>query len=70
MVPAHACELGQFPGWTAKAEPLTDGIRLTVSTAERRDVARIPGFGFIGLMASGSHHQPHHLAIARGQHRH
>jgi hypothetical protein len=27
----------------------------------------IRGLGFIGLLVSGSHHQPHHLAIAKGE---
>ena len=31
-----------------------------------RTVARIRGLGFIGLLVQGAHHQPHHLAMARG----
>jgi hypothetical protein len=27
----------------------------------------IRGLGFIGLIVSGSHHQPHHLAMAKGE---
>jgi hypothetical protein len=30
----------------------------------------IRGLGFIGLLASGSHHQPHHLAMAKGEFMH
>jgi hypothetical protein len=30
-------------------------------------VARIRGLGFIGLLVQGAHHQPHHLAMAKGE---
>jgi hypothetical protein len=32
-----------------------------------KGVWHIRGLGFIGLLASGSWHQPHHLAMAKGQ---
>jgi hypothetical protein len=41
-----------------------------VTSSEASEVAHIRGLGFIGLMVSGSHHQPHHLAMARGEHIH
>jgi hypothetical protein len=31
-----------------------------------RTVARIRGLALIGLLVQGAHHQPHHLAMARG----
>jgi hypothetical protein len=67
MLPAHARELNDLPGWRAHTEPLPDGVRLTVTSADPKEVARIRGLGFIGLLVSGSHHQPHHLMMARGQ---
>ena len=70
MVPAHARELDLLPGWRARTEALPDGIQLTVTSADPKEVARIRGLGFIGLLVSGGHHQPHHLAMARGQHFH
>jgi hypothetical protein len=70
MIPAHARELDAMPRWDARTEPLPDGVRLTVTSAEPGDVARIRGLGFIGLLVSGSHHQLHHLMMARGQHFH
>jgi predicted RNA binding protein YcfA (HicA-like mRNA interferase family) len=30
-------------------------------------VQHIRGLGFIGILASGSHHQMHHLAVALGE---
>jgi len=72
MVPAHAEELDQMNGWSARTEALPDGVRLTVTSNDPEEVARIRGLGFIGLLVSGSHHQPHHLAMARNEmpHRH
>lgn len=67
MVPAQAQELNQMNGWSAKAETLPNGVRLTVTSDDPAQVAHIRGLGFIGLLASGSHHQLHHLAIAKGE---
>lgn len=70
MVPAHAHELNQMNGWTARTEPLPNGVRLTVTSADPGQVEHIRGLGFIGLMVSGAHHQPHHLAMATGRFTH
>lgn len=70
MIPAHARELDQLPAWRARTGVLQDGIQLTVTSTDPREVVRIRGLGFIGLLVSGAHHQPHHLAMARGQHFH
>jgi len=67
MVPAHAAELDKMNGWRAKVEKLPDGVRLTVTAGDPAQVIRIRGLGFIGLMVSGAHHQPHHLAMAKGE---
>lgn len=67
MVPAQAHELDGLHGWSAKAAPLPEGVQLTVTTSDAKDVAHIRGLGFIGLMASGSHHQMHHLMMAKGE---
>ncbi|MDB5407099.1 MAG: aldC [Rhodospirillales bacterium] len=70
MVPAHAHELSSFPGWQADAEPTSDGVVLTETSIDPRQTARVRGLSFIGLMASGSHHQEHHLAMAKGEFQH
>jgi hypothetical protein len=70
MVTAHAHELSQLNGWTAVTEPLDAGVNLTVTASDPKEVAHIRGLGFAGLMVSGAHHQPHHLAIARGEFAH
>ncbi len=45
------------------------GVRFTAVAAnpsDARAVARIRGLGFIGVVALGDHHAPHHLGIANG----
>ena len=70
MVTPHAVELDRMPEWSAKTGPVVGGVRLTVIAKEPDDaklVARIRGLGFAGLITEGVHHQPHHLAMARGK---
>jgi hypothetical protein len=67
MVPAHGHELSQMNGWSAKTDLAPNGVRLVVTSSDPREAAHIRGLGFIGLLVSGSHHQVHHLAIARGE---
>lgn len=70
MVVPHAAELDRMPEWSATTLVIPGGVRLTV-VAERPDdtklLARIRGLGFAGLLAQGAHHQPHHLAMAKGE---
>jgi hypothetical protein len=68
MVIPHAAELDGMPAWSAKAEPIPDGVRLIVAARDAADpktAARIRGLGFAGLLVQGGHHGPHHLAMAR-----
>ena len=69
MVPAQAHQVDQthLNGWSAKTEPLLKGVLLTVTAGDPQQAQHIRGLGFIGFMASGSHHQAHHLAMAKGE---
>jgi hypothetical protein len=70
MVGPHTVELNGMPQWTATTEQIPGGLRLTVvakNPADAKTVAHIRGLGFIGLLVQGSHHQPHHLAMAKGE---
>ena len=67
MVPAHAAELDAMASWSASAETTAEGAKLIVTSPDPAMQAKIIGFGFFGLMATGNHHQRHHIAIARGQ---
>ena len=69
MLTAHAPMLEMLPEYSAKAEEISGGTRLTVRAKKAGDSAteaRIRGLGFIGMMTVGAHHTVHHLAIARG----
>ena len=70
MVIPHTAELDAMPAWSAKAEPIPGGVRLTVIARDPTDaktVARIRALGFAGLLVQGGHHGPHHLAMAKGE---
>ena len=70
MVVPHAVELDRMPEWSARTDTIAGGVRLTVVTKKPDDpklLARIRGLGFAGLITEGAHHQPHHLAMARGE---
>jgi len=66
MVPAHVHELAEI-GWNAKTEDLPNGVKLTVMASEAAPRAKLKGLGFMGIMVQGGHHQPHHLAMAKGE---
>jgi|SRR5215471_11080751 len=67
MVPAWAQTMNGHQGWSTKAASLQNGELLTVTATDPKEVQHIRGLGFIGLLASGSHHQMHHLAMAKGE---
>jgi hypothetical protein len=67
MIPAWVQMANGHDGWSAKASELPNGELLTVTATEPKEVQHIRGLGFIGLLASGSWHQPHHLAMAKGE---
>ena len=66
MVPAHVSELREI-GWNAKAEDLSNGVKLTVMASEAQPLTKLKALGFMGIMVQGAHHQPHHLMMAKGE---
>lgn len=69
MVPAHAHELNAM-GWDAKTEELRNGVKLIVTSADPKQVTKLKALGFMGIMVQGSHHQMHHLMMAKGEFTH
>jgi hypothetical protein len=65
MVPAHAKVLANETDWWASAQLNDTGAMLTIE-ASGSELEKLRGLGFFGVMATGAHHQAHHLAIARG----
>jgi hypothetical protein len=72
MVPDHAREIDGMNGWTVHTATMPDGVMLTVGSTDPAEVTKIRALGFMGIMVQGSHHQAHHLAMAKGElmHRH
>jgi NAD(P)H-dependent flavin oxidoreductase YrpB (nitropropane dioxygenase family) len=69
MVPAHTHELAAI-GWNATVEDLPNGVKLVVTSADPKQAVKLKALGFMGIMVQGSHHQPHHLMMARGEFTH
>ena len=67
MLPEHAREMNGKNGWVEQVEPRPDGMTLTVTATDPKQTSIIRGLGFIGVMASGGHHQMHHLMMAKGE---
>jgi hypothetical protein len=66
MVPTHTGVLRSM-GWNARAEVVPDGVKLTVMASEAQPLVKLKALGFIGIMAQGANHQPHHLMMAKGE---
>ena len=67
MVPAHTAELHKMTEYKATANKTDKGVVMEVTGQDDKTMLKIKGLGFFGLMATGSHHQPHHLMMATGQ---
>lgn len=65
MVPAQAAMMDGAGGWQLAAATRDDGATLLVK-APAQDIAKVHALGFIGILTRGTHHQMHHLMIARG----
>ena len=70
MLTEHARMMEMMGGDHMRATDIPNGSRLVVTAGDpgdARNVARLRGLGFIGVLAEGDHHQMHHLALARGE---
>jgi hypothetical protein len=66
MVPAHVAELAKL-GWNARTDELPNGVKLTITANDSKEVIKLKALGFMGVMVQGGHHQLHHLMIAKGE---
>jgi len=69
MVPAHVHELSQL-GWNAKTADLSNGVKLTVTSTDAKEITKLKALGFMGIMVQGAHHQQHHLMMAKSEFNH
>jgi hypothetical protein len=70
MVTAHAPMIDGINGWAVKSKKTDTGAKLIVTSKNAKEIVHIRGLGFYGLLVTGSHHQSHHLSLARGVNAH
>ncbi len=70
VLSGHPAQLKNETSWQMKVQKNGLKYLLTTTTNKAKDVNKIIGLGYIGLMAYGSHHQPHHWSIATGNNPH
>lgn len=63
---AHPAQLEAETGWKMTVQKENANYKITVTTPNAAEVAKIRGLGYIGILATGAHHQAHHWALARG----
>ncbi len=66
MTTAHAATMNGVDGWKFEAAEIEGGASLTVHPPAK-DLDKLRGLGFLGVLTLGMHHQMHHLMIARGE---
>jgi hypothetical protein len=69
MVEADAAQMNGVNGWTFAAGDIDGGASLEVRPPAK-DLDKLRGLGFFGVLALGMHHEAHHLMIARGERPH
>jgi hypothetical protein len=67
MIPAHAAMMNGYHEWRGQTETRVDSVVWTILTPSESERTRIRALGLFGLLTLGSHHGPHHLAMAKGQ---
>lgn len=67
MVTAHAAFMDKDTPARFKTQITDDGVALKITNLTTEDRRKFEALGFFGFMATGAHHQPHHLAMAIGQ---
>jgi hypothetical protein len=68
LIPTQTKELNQLGKWRLATDLVSDGVILTVEATDPKEVLKIKGLGYFGVITSGSYHQMHHLMMATGQH--
>lgn len=70
VLAAHPEQLRRETGWQMLVGRQGDQFRVTITSDDPEDTAMINGLGYIGLMAMGDHHQPHHWSMGSGKNPH
>lgn len=67
---AHPAQMKKETGWDMQVTNNNGVFTATVTTSKANEIAKIRGLGYIGVIAYGGHHQPHHWAMASGNNPH
>jgi len=70
VLSVHPSQMKKETGWDMFVTNNNGIFTVTVTTNQLQDVNKIRGLGYIGIMAYGNHHQPHHWAMASGDNPH
>ncbi|HIF88415.1 MAG TPA: hypothetical protein EYG22_07870 [Candidatus Thioglobus sp.] len=72
VLSVHPAQMESETGWKMAVKTNSEGnvYRIVVTASTPEDIAKIQGLGYIGIMAYGNHHQPHHWAMASGDNPH
>ena len=72
QMPSHSGMHDQMsPAGTDQQQMMSQsGMQGDVTSADAKQVTKLKGLGFMGIMVQGAHHQPHHLAMAKGEFMH
>ena len=70
VLSAHPAQMKNETGWDMQVSENNGVFTLVVTTQNIAEVVKIRGLGYIGVMATGSHHQAHHWAMASGNNPH
>jgi len=69
MVTAHTSAMNGVGDWQFVAAEIDRGATLVIHVPAK-DIDKLKGLGFLGIMTRGMHHQEHHLMLARGDNPH
>lgn len=67
MIAGHSMTMDDSDDWKYVSAKTAQGGTLQVTATGPADAIKIRALGFAGLMARGSHHQPHHYGMAVGK---
>jgi len=70
VLSAHPMMLKMETGWAMQSTKMKEEYEIIVTTTTPTEIDKIRGLGYIGLLAIGNHHQPHHWSMAKGQNPH
>ena len=70
VLSVHPSQMKIETDWNMTVTNNNGIFTITVTTDKLSDVDKIRGLGYIGIMAYGNHHQPHHWAMASGENPH